>query len=172
MPVNRAHNPPRRSGHVGGYDMPRYLFVEDVLEPFLRRPVKPSTKRTYAKCAKHLIAHFGGMWCTDSRRSTKTVIDGVKVAKAREAMKLGGLKVASVKLVLSVGSAACGWDESCSRQEAGHVTNARLIRQPKEKATVMAGLWRDLPSLPARIASSVRAWWNRLDTPDLGPGGL
>lgn len=92
--------------------MPAYLFIEDILIPYVRFSSsykKIRTQEADAWISKRLSAHFSGWWISDRRDDLKRVIVGETVAAYRAQRKMEGISPESIKRELSVASAACNY---------------------------------------------------------------
>lgn len=138
--------------------MPAYLFVEDVLRPYLRTPMWLSTAKAYRKSAEVLEHFFGGMWCTDSQRTKRRTIDGVKVAAFREWRKTAyGVSPVTVARDIALACRACNWGireqnylftnpfigRAVAERDRGAFDRERRIYSPEEARAIMAHLEPD-----------------------------
>ena len=117
--------------------MPAYLFIEDILHPYLRecgREKKISTQEAESSCAARLEEFFGGYWITNHDNIMKQTIDGSTVRRYREYRKLNGISPLTVKRELAVASAACNYMRSEKDMEIPNPFAGRLISKKDERA--------------------------------------
>ena len=92
--------------------MPAYLFIDDILVPYVRAGSswkKPRTQETEAWVARKLEEFFSGWWVTDRAADFRKVIVGETVAAYRAHRATQGVAPESVKRELAVASAACSY---------------------------------------------------------------
>lgn len=117
--------------------MPAYLFIEDVLLPYVRASSaykKARTQEADAWISRRLESHFSGWWLTDRRSELKRVITGESVAQYRAQRKIDGVGAESIKRELAVASAACNYAISEMNYDITNPFAGRLITTKDRKA--------------------------------------
>ncbi len=93
--------------------MPAFLFIEDVLMPYLQATStdrRASTQQAEYYCARRLEEFFSNHYVCDDEKVTRKVVTGAVVRQYREWRKLkGGVQPETVKRELALASKACNF---------------------------------------------------------------
>lgn len=134
QPMNIPHNHGGR--RHGRNTMPAYLFIEDILIPYVRASAaykKIRTQEADAWISRRLTSHFSGWWLTDRRDDLKRVIVGETVANYRAQRKMEGVSPESIKRELAVASAACNYAISELNYDISNPFAGRLMTTKDRK---------------------------------------